>query len=238
MSDRVRRAASASVTAAQLLLAAAVVLLLWRREVGGIEREPGPSRGGFTNVPNWEKFAARGNRVGPQTAAVTLVAFVDYQCPACRAFESALDSLSARRPGEVAVLYRHLPIGSHREAMSAAIASECAAQQGRFESMHRLMYARQDSLGVIPWGALAVRAGVTDRPRFESCMTDSSIRAVVMTDKEAARAAGARGTPTVLMNGVSFAGVPHPRVLDSLVAAAQTGKSPRPQWWWRLLSRH
>lgn len=89
--------------------------------------------------------------------------------------------------------------------------------------MHHLLFADQESLGVIPWVRLAADAGVSDLKDFERCLSSDLVRNAVQADAAAAKQLGARGTPAVIVvGGAQFAGVPSKRVMDSLLLAVSS----------------
>jgi hypothetical protein len=83
-------------------------------------------------VRNWPDYLGLGRRIGPDGAKVVIVAFGDYQCPFCRAFDQSVPSILRESPGDVAFVYRHFPIPHHEHAYRAARFAECASEQGRF----------------------------------------------------------------------------------------------------------
>lgn len=174
----------------------------------------------FEDQPDWREYAVAGQRIGRADAKVTLVEFSDFECPACRALATQLHEIMAESPERLAVIYRHMPLASHRFAEQAAIASECSAKFTKFAAMHDTLFAAQRSIGVTPWSELAASIGIADTVAFKHCMKDPASLARVNEDKAAAEKLGVKGTPTVLINGVRFAGVPHRKVLDSLIDLA------------------
>lgn len=144
--------------------------------------------------------------------------FSDFQCPFCqRLAREVLPALRARAErGELRVSYRHFPLVEiHPEALPAAIASECAAEQKAFFPYHdRLMEGRLgDYLGL-------ARALGLEEKAFAACLQDPRVRLRVEEERALALRLGLRGTPT------AFAGpylVPNPfdlgRVLDYLELA-------------------
>jgi hypothetical protein len=83
--------------------------------VEALERGPGPSK-------------------GDAAAPVTLVEFSDFQCSYCRKFwRDTLPGIEEKyiRTGKVRFVYRHLAILG-APSVEAAIAAECADQQGKF----------------------------------------------------------------------------------------------------------
>lgn len=174
------------------------------------------------SISDWTGYVGVGHRWGAGQSPVTIVEFADFECPACRALSGQLRELVARRSRDVSVEYRHMPLPMHRFAEPAARASECAARQGQFEAMHDSLYAQQKSLGLRSWARIAVEAGVADTVAFNGCLTDPAVAARVDRDRKAFEGTGANGTPTLLVRGKRYTGVPSGRVLDSLVDAALT----------------
>lgn len=178
-------------------------------------------------VENGDSLRERGNLIGSTSAAITLLEFGDFECPACAAFSSRLKSVMSRRPDDIALLYRHFPLRSHRFAEPAARAGECGAAAGKFAEMHDVLYEKQNSFGLTPWTELAHSAGITDTVWFKDCMVDPAIHAAVNADAAAAERAGAAGTPTLIVGGQRLTGVPTVDQLDSIIDAELAKKSRR-----------
>jgi protein-disulfide isomerase len=182
--------------------------------------DPVPShpRGAVEEQEHWESLFSEGQRIGRESAPVGIVVFSDYECPACLILHDQLRRYEQNGKLSFGVLYRHWPLGRHRFAEQAGVASECAAAQGRFRAMHDSLFANQPRLGAIPWRDLAAGAGVRDLREFERCLNDPDVLARVKADAAQAQARGFVGTPTVILaGGMRFAGVPAQRVLDSLI---------------------
>lgn len=216
----VRELGSAATNLILVACAIAVVVILLSREVTG--RGRGTQLARVQTQNDWRSYLAGGQRVGVDSASVILVEFADFQCPACRAFASVLKDVRAKYPTEFAVLYRHFPLTSiHPSATQAAVASECAARQGRFAEMHDELFARQRELADGDWPNFASAAGVPDLESFRACLVDSASRDAVRRDRDAARRLGASVTPTVLVDGKRFNGTLSLAELDSIVLAAR-----------------
>lgn len=208
----------ASTLATTILVICAVLssVVLIRRELGA-SPNGAPPKQGFTKQPNWAEYNNERLRIGPQEAKVKVVAFSDFQCPACKLFAQRLSTARQKYGDQVAIIFRHLPLTIHAEAEPAAVASECAALDGRFAEMHDVLFAKQDSLGSKPWESFAREAAIGDIPAFNRCLSQPDVRARVSADADAARALGADRTPTVLIDGVRFSGAIPQRSLDSLI---------------------
>jgi protein-disulfide isomerase len=135
---------------------------------------------------------------------LTVVEFMDFQCPYCARWAARLDSLGAEFGDAVQVTLDHFPLPRHPHALPAAIAAECAHEQGAFPELKRALFAGQAGFGSRPWGSFAEEAGVPDLELFAECSArspDSFER--IGHGMELGRRVGVRGTPTVWINGVS-----------------------------------
>lgn len=201
-----------SATAAMVVCALVVTVAVARREFVA----PATAVGGLrvTTQKDWREFADAGHVIGPADAPVTIVEFSDFQCPFCARFAEFHDSLLVDGL-RVRVLYRHFAIPNHPHARNAAVASECAAAQGKFDVMHRALFASADSLGALPWSSIARRAGVPDSVAFARCLDGKEASAAIVRDSLAGHKLGLRGTPTLLIGSTRVDGLPS---LDSLRA--------------------
>lgn len=172
-------------------------------------------------VVNWQEIASSGQRVGSPTAAVTIVEFADFECPACGMFERrSLRAALTKYPQDVAYVFRHWPLAYHRFAYPAARAAECAGEQGRFHEYRMHAYDSQDSLGLKSFRQIAEESGVTDLVAFDRCNANPAPVTAIADDIAAALSLGGGGTPTILVNGLMLGGVPDSAELDDLIRDA------------------
>jgi len=152
------------------------------------------------------------------------VVFSDFQCPACRLLADELDSIRAKRPDDVAVVYRHFPLTPvHPHAEAAAKASECAGGQGRFEAFHDALFREQALVGETEWRHFATAAAVPDLAAFDRCVAGTAPDAAVARDFQAGRDLGVTGTPTLLINERRVQGTPPLPELERYVRRAMRG---------------
>lgn len=190
------------------------------------ERFDGPGAQSIAREAEWDAVLAAGRRVGPTDARVTIVEFIDLECPACATFARALDRVRAKHTADVAVVYIHYPLPLHRSAEIAARAVECAAEQGKADEMIREALGRRDSLSAVSWPSVAQVAGVQDQRAFESCLADPRSAAGVELGLEAGARIGLTATPTVLVNGWRFTLPPTEKELLESVDAILNGDRP------------
>ncbi|MEP7346483.1 MAG: DsbA family protein [Gemmatimonadaceae bacterium] len=172
------------------------------------------------HVKNWRAFSDGGRRLGPSDAAVTIVEFADFQCPACRMAEPFLRELQ-RTNADVALVFRHLPLASHPYARPAARAAECAASLDRFEQYHDLLFQKAESIGTLTWIAFARRAGIADTTKFAQCLSTSNVDRSLARDSAAAESLHVEGTPTFLVNDLKVTGFTGRDAFSKLVADAR-----------------
>ncbi len=83
----------------------------------------------------------------PDSAAITLVEYGDYQCRPCGEAYIEIESLRRVMADRLRFIYRHFPYAKlHPQAELAAEAAEAAAAQGKFWEMHDLLFRRQNAL--------------------------------------------------------------------------------------------
>jgi len=172
-------------------------------------------------IKDWRSLKQGSGWIGDSTAPVTIVEFADFQCPYCRRFFSTEQTIRAKHPRDVAILFRNLPLSYHRFAMPAAVAAQCAAQQGRFERYHDVLFSLKQPLDSVSFARLAVEAGVPDTARFVSCTRDTLSARIVQSDVDTAKRIGARGTPTLIIDGLMLASMPTPDSLEKLIDRAK-----------------
>jgi len=183
------------------------------------------ARPAVEHVANGLVYAREGHVMGSTEAPVSLVVFSDFECPACRTLAERVQVLRTRHPKAFNVVYRHFPIPTHLAAAGAARASECAANQGRFEAFHDAVFADQRALGEQQWRRFAETAQVRDLSAFDQCTADTSRVEAIERDINAGHQLALDVTPTILINNQRLRGVPPLDELERLV----TQTRPRAQ---------
>ena len=146
------------------------------------------------------KFLVKGNIKtafirGNKKASVILIEFSDYHCPFCRQIQKTINKLIENYRGRVAFGYRHFPLSFHRKADEAAISSECAREQGKFEEMHTLLYSNQKTQSIGDLKKLARQIKIKSPKKFDTCLSKERYRGLVNQDIEDGTKLGITGTP-------------------------------------------
>ncbi len=147
---------------------------------------------------SWEAIAGPSLRLnGAQTARPTVVVFSDYECPFCRQLEASLTELVATDTS-VVVAFRQFPLSIHEYAEVAARASLCAAAQGHFPEMHKLLFAEEQWRKDGEVLSLVHGAGVPDSIAFRVCLDSDSARNTVAADLALGKSLDINGTPVII----------------------------------------
>jgi protein-disulfide isomerase len=161
---------------------------------------------------------------GPADAEVTMVEFVDFECPFCGSYaRETLPRIERVYGDRIRYVSRHFPLAIHDHAELAARAAECAYEEGRYWAYHRSLFVDQQSL---ERRALFERARALDldMERFSPCVNSDAVRAQVEDDVADGRRYGVTGTPTFFINGVPLRGAQPFEEFAAAIDAALDGQ--------------
>ena len=164
-----------------------------------------------TTGTNVRAPSAQDHLVGSPDAPIVLIEYSDFQCPFCSRIDPTLKRIVAESNGQIAWVYRHLPLESlHSEARPAALASECIAEQlgndGFWKFADRI-FADQSKMSAAYYTQLAGELGA-DKQKFNACVATDKYGARVDADAAEAAQNGGQGTPyTVIYTKQKQAGV-------------------------------
>lgn len=143
--------------------------------------------------------------IGPADAPITIVEFADFRCGFCRRhFEETFEPLLAAYEGQVRYVFRDFPILS-QESLIAALAGECADDQGSFWEFHDRIYSNQNNLTQEAFIGYATDLGL-DVETFSACLENQDHLSEVVQDFRDGEALGITGTPTFFINGKPLIG--------------------------------
>ncbi len=139
---------------------------------------------------------------GNPNAIVTVLEFSDLQCPACKTVHSGVvKPLLAQYGDRIRFELRHFPLRTiHPYAIAAAMASECAADQGKFWEFVDIAFENQKDLNVDSIFAWGDDLGL-DTELYERCWKSNIKRDFVLSEFQEGRKLDVSGTPTFFVNG-------------------------------------
>lgn len=130
---------------------------------------------------------------------VTIVAFLDYNCPYCKKSDPALEEV-VRADGKVRLVYKDLPILTPASVYGARLAL-AAKYQGKYRAAHGALMALPGA-GVTEAAMLAAVTGSgVDMARLQQDLAahDGDITAQLKRNVAQAKSLGLQGTPVYLV---------------------------------------
>jgi protein-disulfide isomerase len=122
---------------------------------------------------------------GPSDAKITVVEFLDFQCPFCSRVQPTLAEIQKTYGDKVRIVFKHLPLRIHSQAPGAAAAAEAAHGQNKFWEMHDLMFANQRELGDAKYQEWARQIGL-DMGRFQKDLKSPAVSQRIEADSQEA----------------------------------------------------
>jgi protein-disulfide isomerase len=144
--------------------------------------------------------------LGEADAPIVIVEFSAYACPYCgRHFQQTVAPLLENYGQYVRYVYRDFPSINPNVSFPAAMAANCAEEQGKFWEYHDVLFNNQQSLGEAYFVQVAEELGL-DMDQFNACVADQKYYDEVNTDFYDGLALGISGTPSFYINGKFYSG--------------------------------
>lgn len=159
-----------------------------------------------------ELITPKTHTLGNVNANTYLVEFSDYQCPACKTYKPAIDTLVEKNKDKLLFAYRHFPLTQHKFGLKAAISAEAAGQQGKFWEMSALLFDNQEKLSDEIFPDLAKKLNL-DISKFQASINNPDLKNTVLADQQYGQKAGVDATPSFYLNGQKI----NPAAPDDLI---------------------
>lgn len=154
---------------------------------------------------------------GPADAPVVIVEFSAYGCPYCKQFhDETLPSILANYGSVVRYVYRDMPTVAPEVSFPAAMAAECANDQGKFWQYHDALFARQAELSGPTLADIATTLQL-NMDTFSDCMETSKYYDEVNADFMDGTVNGVTTTPNFFINGEHYTGAQPYSFFESVI---------------------
>ncbi len=195
-----------------------------RRGSEGAPRLAGPAPA----VPVTDNF--RGFTLGSDSAPIEITEYSDFECPWCASFAAVQMPVVRQQliaTGKVRWRFREFPLSSHKYSRLAALAAQCAGEQGKFWEMHDQIFTHHEwaQTGKDPSGVFhgsAKDIGL-DLAKYDACVESQRYAGRVEASYQEGEARDVQATPTFFIDGRKFQGNPtsdaFKALVDSLIAA-------------------
>jgi protein-disulfide isomerase len=162
--------------------------------------------------------------LGRADAPVTLVDYSDYRCPHCGDFTNqTLPRLIDEyiRTGKMRLIHKDMAILGQQSEW-AAMAAQCANEQGRFWEYHFFLFEQTHAadrpleLTKKKLKEFASLLGL-DSQQFAQCLDQDRYAGKVQSEREEGKQLGVEGTPTFFLNGQKIVGnVPYEQLKQAI----------------------
>ena len=160
-----------------------------------------------------------------------IVEYSDFECPFCSRAVPTVEQIKQTYGDKVEVVYKHFPLESiHPNAFGAAVASECAREQGGDEAFweyHDTLFANQQALDVASLKRYATAQGL-NAAEFNKCLDNQETAAAVRADMQEAQSRGVQGTPSFWIQDELVVGAQPFNVFQQTIDAKLRGEAAAP----------
>ncbi len=154
---------------------------------------------------------------GIKDARVVIVLFADFQCPACYSAYTVVKRLRREYRDKIFFVFRDFPlIADHQNSLLAAMAANCANEQGKFWEMHDKIFENQLNITETTLKTYAIQLGLHSM-EFGECISSGKYLEKIERDLEDGWLAGVRATPTFFINGIKVEGAAPMQVFEEFI---------------------
>lgn len=169
---------------------------------------------------------------GKADAPVTIIEFSDFQCPYCSRGAATMEEILEKHGDSVKFVFKHFPLGFHKWAKPAAIASHCAGLQNSdaFWTLHDKYFEKQKELtegNIVAKSKEFLAGSGIEMATWTACAEDTesdaykAASAAVDADMALGSKHGVSGTPGFFVNGQFLNGAQPASAFEPLIAKAK-----------------
>jgi protein-disulfide isomerase len=148
--------------------------------------------------------------LGNEDANITLIEFADYRCPFCHKFhEETFDKVVTNiiNTGKANYLFKDFVVndrGQYKGSMQAAVASHCAAEQGKYWEYLKEVFKNfkpepQHWITLDSLVKFANNIQIQDIGKFKSCVESNKYQNQIQESGSLAKQLGITGTPSFVV---------------------------------------
>ena len=162
---------------------------------------------------------------GNKDASVTIVEYLDFECPACAAYYPLIRELSEIYKNDVRFVIRYHPLMGHKNGFNSAYAVEASSKQGKYWEMYNILFENQKDWGGKESGDITIFENYAKQiglniDQFKKDVNSKEVKDRVNRDLNSGKKIGITGTPSFFLNGEK---IPNPKTLDDFKTFIDTG---------------
>ncbi len=191
-----------------------------------IEPTPGPETPSLFPPEN-----ENDRSLGAGEAAVSFIAYIDYQDSRSKFFVAVANQLLEEFPKDARFTFRPFPLVDVNDKSALAMqAIEAANRQGKFWDMHNLLFAQHENWANLSaadfeqWVTAQASTSEMNVEQFKSDLKSEETVAQVQRYADDGKTIGIPGTPLILINGQIYGGPRDHGSLRDIIALILMGK--------------
>jgi predicted DsbA family dithiol-disulfide isomerase len=154
---------------------------------------------------------------------VTVVDFVDFECPFCRMTHEEFSPVVTANAAKVRLVRKQVPLSMHEHARDAARTACCGELLGQGDRVANALFTSKD-LTKEGCEKLAIDNGL-DPTAYRACIADPKIDARIDAERAEFKAAQGKGLPTIWIDDEKLEGAQPREKLEAAVSRAISNKS-------------
>jgi predicted DsbA family dithiol-disulfide isomerase/uncharacterized membrane protein len=148
---------------------------------------------------------------------ITVVDFVDFECPFCRMTHAQLEPLLEAHRDRIRLVRRQVPLRIHPHALDAARASCCGERLGKGDAMADALFATPvEELTREGCEKIAQSLGLP-LDAYRACVADPATDALIEADRAQFKAAGGFALPTIWIGERQLVGAQPREALEQAI---------------------
>jgi protein-disulfide isomerase len=159
---------------------------------------------------------------GNRDARITIVAFIDYECPHCADLAPVLRRVMEAEKADVHLVIRDFPVIEPTASRITANAADCILAQGeeKYWRFFDELYADQTKRTRDDFLTFAKIAGA-DVTAFDACLSSRKYDLSIDDSLAFGKKIGVEGTPTIFVNRAKIQGAMSEDMLKSIIQRAK-----------------
>lgn len=151
---------------------------------------------------------------------VSVVDFVDFECPFCRATHAAMEPVRAKHQSQLRIVRKQVPLRMHPHARDAAKAACCAEELGHGDDFAQALFSTPvDKLTPDDCETLAKSMGI-DADKYRACVQSTRVEDRLKADTDTFKAVHGHGLPTIWVHDEELKGEQSTEELEDAVTRA------------------
>lgn len=142
--------------------------------------------------------------IGNKKSPITIIAFEDFGCPACRQQTVIFDELINKHPKRVKVVWKGLPVTQFPIPTEASQKyGYCAHRQGKFEPFKIRAFENIGNLTEETLESIANQIGIKQK-KFQECLNGGDADQYIERVKQVAQFVNIQAVPTIFVDGTQI----------------------------------